>query len=138
MLFFSIVAKTAKYLLRSRLLNAGWTATAPGPVKHDSTPEKQEIAKRLRAFRESSHLTQSQIADHLKMSRARWASYEEARAELPWQTYLGLYCDFRLNAWWLATGEVSPGPLRYFLQKIWLLQAEGLSGACFRPTERTS
>jgi transcriptional regulator with XRE-family HTH domain len=71
------------------------------------------IGKRLREFRESLRIPRTSLALWVGIGSNQLASYESGRAALPWGVFRDIAERFRLNPYWLATGQGKP-ELRYF------------------------
>lgn len=72
-----------------------------------------EVGRRLRSFRERSHLMQTQFALLLGIGRERLASYEAGRVPLPFRIGEQVCRQWGVNPFWLAEG-VMPQLKQYF------------------------
>jgi transcriptional regulator with XRE-family HTH domain len=71
----------------------------------DEVAENVAIGKRLRAFRESLRISRSSFALAIGYGSERIASYEAARAPLPYSVFVAIADKFHIDPFWLATGN---------------------------------
>jgi transcriptional regulator with XRE-family HTH domain len=74
-----------------------------GPV--DKSAETVAIGKRLRAFRETLRISRSSFALAIGYGSERIASYEAARAPLPYSVFVAIADKFDIDPFWFATGN---------------------------------
>ena len=85
------------------------------PRKHPLPEIDRSIGARLKKFRESRLISQTDLASELGLSRAQLINYEEAISPVPWPVALRLHNRFELNPRWLVTGRM-PEQLRKMAQ----------------------
>lgn len=71
----------------------------------DEAAENVAIGKRLRIFRENLRISRSSFALSIGYGSERVASYEAARAPLPYSVFVAIADKFSIDPFWLATGN---------------------------------
>jgi hypothetical protein len=71
-------------------------------------PEREkQICDRLRLFRETLQIPRERFALSIGVTGARLQSYEMGRAPVRYETFAAVTRQFKLNPFWLATGQTA-------------------------------